>query len=829
MKTGSHTSSSSITRPLLYIVSLIVLAILALLLYPTVHPSGGLRLTEDETDIKHRCRGIISSLQLDSTSYEMEIQVVSHPELLERTYGLHGMSEGNRRLHETGSGYYWRVRIKTRGTSDSTIQIGSSSESEKLRRLLEGDISFHFDMKGKIVGLSIPVSDSLNLPSISTASALEHARSVLLRYVRVSFLNTIMTVTDFPDSLNNVLTHQGINYSFADLPRRRDHKFAWTVYDESVRDSVDLSVSVSGNTVSDFQHSYRSLATSSAIDGTTVAEILEIIFYAVICIIMLAAGFRRLRAYEIGFRSAIVIGITSAALMAAWLLLQIMGQFNWDFEIIISLLIAPIFVGVGFVLLWAISESVGRETWKEKFITFDLLFHGQILHSRVGSALLIGLTAGFFLMVLSLVTAQLVSMWSPVWILQRSSDGVGYLSSPIPSLFLLGEAVFSNIAGCAFFLIFLVSILRQRIRNTVLLVVVTTLCLTLIDPPNLVPLPQGYLILLPLMATLVILFIRTDIITALTAMITLSVLNKGLVFLTPGNIAFHGEGLILAALLVLVIIIAFISQTTPDRVSNPEDFAPVFQRHITERQRLSRELEIARDVQRSFLPKRNPIIAGLDIASHCAPAFEVGGDYYDFVDMGPGKLGIAIGDVSGKGTQAAFYMTLTKGFLKALGRMSDSPSIVLTELNRLFYENVERGHFISMIYAVFDMDSRILTIARAGHSPVMHRKADSTVSVIQSRGIALGFEAGEKFSATIEEVTVPLQKNDVFVLYTDGYPEAMTSAREEFGEQRLSDSLQRYKGDNAQHVLDHLYTETQRFTGRALQHDDMTMVVVHVH
>ena len=206
----------------------------------------------------------------------------------------------------------------------------------------------------------------------------------------------------------------------------------------------------------------------------------------------------------------------------------------------------------------------------------------------------------------------------------------------------------------------------------------------------------------------------------------------------------------------------------------------------------------------------------------------MGGDYYDFIELGERRVGIAIGDVSGKGTQAAFYMTLTKGFLQALAWQHESPAEVLVAMNRLFYRNVERGHFISMIYAVFDMDARELRIARAGHSPVMRRSDEADVEIIQSRGIALGFEAGETFSATIEELRVPLRAGDSFVLYTDGYPEAMTKAREEYGEERLATALRQCGGTSAEELLSHLYRDTRRFTGRAEQHDDMTMVVVRV-
>ena len=825
MNSTSPDSASHLTRPLLLTVGFLVLVLAAVMLYPSIHPYGGMSLRNSADDIKTRSLQILTALELDSTGYSVEAQMFSRPEYLERLYARHGMTEGNRLLRENGLGYNWKARLHAQDTSELVIHLGSSSTPTKLQRL-SGEISFRYDAQGKLVRLLIPISDSLHLPSRSAEEALGHARKVLAAHARPAFLGPLLRSNAVTDS-GSGYRFSGLGYLHAELPQSDEHTFVWAVYDQQLEDTVDCSVTVSGNIITNFEHAYRS-TNAGVVDDTAFAEIVEIVFYAVLGILTLIGGFRRLRAYEIGFRSAIAIGITSAVLMGTWLYIQIMRERMMDIEIILSLIIAPLFVGLGFLLLWAISESVCRETWKEKLISFDLLFHGHFLHSRLGSALLTGLTAGAGLLVLGLLAGWAVSLWEPVWMLQRSGDSIEFVSTPIPSLFLIGESLFSNLAGATFFLVFFISLLRQRVRSTAIVAAIAALILTLIDIPNLVPLPDAYLVLLPVLIALVLLFLYSDVVATITAMTTLTVLSKGLVFLMPGNSGFFGDALLLGAAAVVLIICAIIAMTTADRVTDPEDVAPVFQRHITERQRLARELEIARDVQMSFLPKRNPVISGLDIASHCAPALEVGGDYYDFIEMGPKKLGIAIGDVSGKGTQAAFYMTLTKGFLKALGRMSDSPSRVLAELNRLFYDNVERGHFISMIYAVFDMDKHLLTVARAGHSPVMRRRADSSVEIIQSKGIALGFEAGKTFSETIEEVTVPLESGDVFVFYTDGYPEAMTRAREEFGEKRLTESLENHRDNNAQSVLDHLYTETQRFTGRALQHDDMTMVVVHV-
>ena len=230
----------------------------------------------------------------------------------------------------------------------------------------------------------------------------------------------------------------------------------------------------------------------------------------------------------------------------------------------------------------------------------------------------------------------------------------------------------------------------------------------------------------------------------------------------------------------------------------------------------------------SFLPKENPKIKGIDIASICIPAFEVGGDYYDFIQLSENKFGIIIGDVSGKGTQAAFYMTLTKGFLKALAKQSDSPSEVLSKMNELFYENVERGRFISMIYAVVDLEKKIIKIARAGHNPVILHDVSGKVNLISPNGLALGLEKGPLFRKVISEFEEKLEPGKNFIFYTDGFTEAANKKDEEFGVERLSEIAMQNYNKSADEILNEIIKDVQKFIGKAKQHDDMTMVMLKV-
>lgn len=803
-----------------------VLGATVFLLYPGTHSNGGVVLEKNAEDIAAQGRRIIAAMDLDPAGFHGRATLTPDNPVLERMYGRYETPEANALLRSGVPGYTWKLRLLREDHEGSGPEKGESGyEEDMVRRMLTGDLLLVFDGHGRLLRLEIQTDDSLAAPALSDSDAYAALRRLLLPVIPPSRIGPLAAVQEYDDSL---AAGAGLRLARSVLPRRVDHELRWSVYDEALSDTVDMRAVLSGELPTRFECVPRFSREFHAADTTGIADIFEAAVYVIFGIVLIVVLLRRLRNYEMGFRNAVFMGIGIALLFGAWMYYELGGQMRSAPELLIPLLIAPLFVGAGFVPLWAVGESLGRETWKEKLISFDLLRSGHLSHSRVGQAVLRGIVAGFAMLAIGLVMARLLGGIDAFWLRMGGGETLRPFSTPSPGLYAIGNALTMGLFATGFMLLCVVSLLRQRLHNKALVIVVPALMFTLMDGINLVPLPGAWLVIFPSMLLLIWLFVETDMLSAALALFVFSVLDDSLLLLLPSGGSYMADGMIVLAILALLLAWAVAAMLTPDRVTDFEAIAPRFQRHITERQRLSRELEIARDVQMSFLPKRHPVIPGLDIASHCAPALEVGGDYYDFIELGERRVGIAIGDVSGKGTQAAFYMTLTKGFLQALAWQHESPAEVLVAMNRLFYRNVERGHFISMIYAVFDMDARELRIARAGHSPVMRRSAEADVEIIQSRGIALGFEAGETFSATIEELRVPLRAGDSFVLYTDGYPEAMTKAREEYGEERLATALRQCGGTSAEELLSHLYRDTRRFTGRAEQHDDMTMVVVRV-
>ena len=248
---------------------------------------------------------------------------------------------------------------------------------------------------------------------------------------------------------------------------------------------------------------------------------------------------------------------------------------------------------------------------------------------------------------------------------------------------------------------------------------------------------------------------------------------------------------------------------------------------LTEQERLQRELEIARNVQKNLLPQSQPRIAGLDFDGICIPAEEVGGDYYDYFSIDEHTTGIAIADVTGKGTSASFYMAVVKGMMLSLTSIYRSPRQLLMELNRKLYGVMDSKTFVTMSYAIIDTKKKSLTLARAGHNALIVQSSEkSYVECLAPDGIGLGLEHGDVFDRTIIEQKVKYSSGDTFIFYTDGISEAMNSRKEEFGEDRLIRLIESSDHQSSRETRERIIDDVQAFVENAPQHDDITMVVL---
>ena len=254
-----------------------------------------------------------------------------------------------------------------------------------------------------------------------------------------------------------------------------------------------------------------------------------------------------------------------------------------------------------------------------------------------------------------------------------------------------------------------------------------------------------------------------------------------------------------------------------------------------QRERMSREIEIAREVQERLFPQSYPEIECVDMAGYCRPAQVVGGDYYDLfrIENGPGasaRLGLAVGDISGKGISASLLMASLRASLRSLARVQNTggaPDLasLMANVNDLVYEASASNRYATFFFADYDPSTRLLTYVNAGHNPpLLLREGD--VHSLEATGTVIGLLPHMGFAQAV----VPVQPGDVLLAYTDGVSEAMNLQEEEWGEQQMVDAARHVITEsgcncNAQHLVECLIREADRFTGGAAQHDDMTLVV----
>jgi len=247
---------------------------------------------------------------------------------------------------------------------------------------------------------------------------------------------------------------------------------------------------------------------------------------------------------------------------------------------------------------------------------------------------------------------------------------------------------------------------------------------------------------------------------------------------------------------------------------------------LAEQERLKHELAVARQIQLASLPQSTPQISGLDISGASIPALEVGGDYYDFLN-GAAGFTVIVGDVSGKGTSAALYMSKIQGILRSLHEFNLSPRELFIRANHLLYKDLEKKSFITAIGAYFDSSKGSLVLARAGHLPLFYYHAKSKqVKWLTPKGLGLGLEQAEVFADELEEEVINYQPGDIFLFVTDGITEAQTNNGSEFGEEKLSEILSANSSFDADKLRDKVLSEVTLFAEDRLPHDDQTVVVV---
>jgi serine phosphatase RsbU (regulator of sigma subunit)/catechol 2,3-dioxygenase-like lactoylglutathione lyase family enzyme len=237
--------------------------------------------------------------------------------------------------------------------------------------------------------------------------------------------------------------------------------------------------------------------------------------------------------------------------------------------------------------------------------------------------------------------------------------------------------------------------------------------------------------------------------------------------------------------------------------------------------RAAHELEIAKHVQSRLFPQVMPALKSLEYAGVCIQARKVGGDYYDFLDLGQGRFGFVIADISGKGIAAALLMANLQANLRSLSAIAQTqPDCLLRSVNQLFCENTSDGAFATLFFGEYNDGARLLRYANCGHLPALVLRVDGSVIRLDATATVLGIF--RKWECEVGECQ--LAPGDLLALYTDGITESFNAAGDEFGESRLVNSLLRHRAPSPQAALANIVDEVRHFSPQE-QHDDITLIV----
>jgi len=250
-------------------------------------------------------------------------------------------------------------------------------------------------------------------------------------------------------------------------------------------------------------------------------------------------------------------------------------------------------------------------------------------------------------------------------------------------------------------------------------------------------------------------------------------------------------------------------------------------KEISQNDELKQSLEKARDVVANMLPAEIPQPEGYDFATYFQASADVGGDFYDFIDLGDNRLAVTLGDVAGHGLEAALVMGMVKKALNMRAANRDDPAEVLSLTNNDIFPDLARDTFVTCFYGILDIGAHTIRFARAGHSfPLIYRPGTNELSMIKSDGMSLGIMKGAPFEKAIKISSFTLEKGDFFIQYTDGLTEAMNKAGDEYDISRFMESIKKFGKYDSEFLMTKVIKDVTAFMGKRPQQDDMSLVIL---
>ena len=474
-------------------------------------------------------------------------------------------------------------------------------------------------------------------------------------------------------------------------------------------------------------------------------------------------------------------------------------------------------------LAWAVGESYARERWGERLASFDAILRRDPINATVGRSFINGLLTAPAVAAASLLIGYIPIVLGLAWPVRGSGTSmILFLGGPIAVVLnSLVEAISAAVVSILFVLAFAH---RRRVLALGLVIAAALMALGAIATPPIGPFTWLLVFGFGGGLAAILIFLRYDILTSAIALFFGSVIAAMLPLLS------HAEGS-LARQMIFTAAVPFVIAvgvgvaglwTRREVVYSYEDLAPHVRR-IVERERVKAEIDAANRIQAALLPLDAPNLAGASVSSHYRAASEIGGDYFDFLKLPNGDIGIAFGDVAGHGLTSGIVMAMAKSALMVQVDYDSSPRAVLDVLNDIVMKTAPKRMMMTFFFGQLDPRGQTLRFSSAGHlDPYVYRAEANRLEALSSWGFPLGVRRREPY----REHVVNFQEGDRLILYSDGLIEAIDDDGDPFGFERFEQTILANGQATAEELKKALLAAVKKFTRNRPPEDDQTLVVV---
>ena len=474
-------------------------------------------------------------------------------------------------------------------------------------------------------------------------------------------------------------------------------------------------------------------------------------------------------------------------------------------------------------LAWAVGESYARERWGHRLASFDALLRRDPINATVGKSLFSGVFSAPIITAATLLTGAIPTFFGLAHpVLGDGTQMILYLGGPGAMLInSMVEALMTSVVAILFVLAF-----AHRRRKTWIGIIVALVLVAIggVCAPPIGPYAMRLLFGFGGGLAAIAIFLRYDLLATAVALFFGSALTATLPLLSVSSGDFRQQLLLsLAAPFLIAVGLAIAGVLTRREVVYAyEDLAPHVKR-IVERERVKAEIDAANRIQAALLPLDAPDLAGASVASHYRAATEIGGDYFDFLKVASGEIGIAFGDVSGHGLTSGIVMAMAKSALLVQVDYDPAPRAVLDVLNEIVIKTAPRRTMMTFFFGLLDPRAQTLRFSSAGHlDPYVYRVATKKMEMLSSWGFPLGVRRRDPF----REHHVEFMPGDRLVLYSDGLIECVDDDGEPFGFERFEKVIAEHGHQSADEIKKALLTAVRKFTRNRPPEDDQTLVVV---